>query len=260
MNTAVSMAERYQYILRKLNERGFVKVQNLSKELKVSFVTIRKDLKNLEDRKLLFRTHGGATSTNLYTDIPHPRPLEDKEKTNIDAKRKIAKVASLLLEKNDTIIIASGTTVIEFARNINPQSSLTILSATLNVSEILTKYPKVEAIQLGGIVRKSSNSVIGSFAEKMLAELMCNKLFIGVDGIDLNYGLTTTSAMEASLNKIMIEAAQKVIVLADSSKFGRKSFGKICELDKVDILITDDLIKDEFKKSLEERGIEVVVA
>ncbi len=257
---ALSVAERYQYILRKLNERGFVKVRNLSNELQVSFVTIRKDLKDLEDRKLLFRTHGGATSINPYINIPQPRPLVDKEKNNMDAKQKIAKVAALLLAKNDTIIIASGTTVIEFARNISQQSNLTVLSSTLDVSEILSKYPRVEVIQLGGIVRKSSNSVIGSFAEKMLAELMCNKLFIGVDGIDLSYGLTTSSAMEASLNKIMVEAAQKVIVLADSSKFGRKSFGRICGLDKVDILITDKLIEDSFKKSLEDSGVKVIVA
>ncbi|HED06128.1 MAG TPA: DeoR/GlpR transcriptional regulator [Ignavibacteria bacterium] len=256
----LSMGERYQYVLRKLNEQGFVKVYNLSKELQVSSVTIRKDLKALEDRELLFRTHGGATSLNQYTNIPYPRPLIDKEKSNREAKQNIAKAAALLIEENDSIIIASGTTVIEFARNIGQQRNITVLSSTLNVSEILSKHPKVEVIQLGGIIRKSSNSVIGSFAEKMLADLMCNKLFVGVDGIDLTYGLTTTSSMEASLNKVMIDSAQKVIVLSDSSKFGKRSFGRICGLDKVDILITDKFIKDSFKKSLETSGVKVIVA
>lgn len=252
-----SMAERYQYILRKLNEKGFVKVQDLSKELRASGVTIRKDIKALEVRNLLIKTHGGATSINPFINIP--RPIEDKVKLNVDKKQKIAKAAVSLLEQNDTIIIASGTTVIEFARNISPQSILTVLSATIDVSEILSNYARVEVIQLGGIMRKSSNSVIGSFAEKMLTEFSCNKLFIGVDGIDLANGITTTSTMEASLNNMMIQAAKKVIVLTDSSKLGRRGFGRISGLEKVDIIITDKLIEDRFKRGLEDYGIKVII-
>ncbi len=253
----LSIAERHQHILKKLNEKGFVKVQELSEELKVSFVTIRKDLKALEERNLLFRAHGSASLVNPYI---NEKPVQDKEKIHVEEKQKIAGVAASLLNENDTIIIASGTTVTEFARHIGQFNALTVLTASLNVSIILTRNAQVETIQLGGVVRKSSASVIGSFAEKMLAEFTCNKLFMGVDGIDLTYGLTTTSAMEASLNKSMIEAAQKVIVLADSSKFGRKGFGRICKLDEVDIIITDKRVDDSFKKALEDQGIQVMVA
>lgn len=252
---ALSIAERHQYILKKLKGKGFVKVLDLSKELKVSFVTIRKDLKTLEDKNLLFRSHGSASLINPYI---NEKPVQDKEKIHVVEKQRIAAAAVSLLKNNDTIIIASGTSVAEFARQISQVSSLTVLSASLNVSMILTKNAQVEIIQLGGIVRKNSASSIGPFAEKMLAEFTCNKLFLGVDGIDLSYGLTTTSAMEASLNKCMIKAAQKVIVLADSSKFGRKGFGRICGLEKVDIVITDDLIDKNFKKGLEDQGIQVI--
>ncbi|GET29951.1 DeoR/GlpR family DNA-binding transcription regulator [Prolixibacter sp. SD074] len=253
---AISIAERHQYILKKLNENGFVNVMDLSKELEVSFVTIRKDLKALEERNLLFRTHGSATLINPYI---NEKPVNEKEKIHANEKQKIAKAAITLINNLDTIIIASGTTVIEFARQIlNLQYDLTVLSASLDASLILGHYSQIEIIQLGGNIRKSSSSVIGPFAEKMLSEFSCNKLFMGVDGIDLSHGFTTTSAMEASLNQKMITAAQKIIVLADSSKFGRRGFGRICGLDKVDIVITDKSADEKFKKGLEDQGIQVL--
>lgn len=254
---ALSIAERHQYILKKLNKNSFVNVMDLSKELEVSLVTIRKDLKALEERNLLFRTHGSATLIDPYI---NEKSVNEKEKIHVNEKHKIAKTAVTLLKKFDTIVIASGTTVIEFARQLlNLQYNLTVLSASLDTSLILEKCSQIEIIQLGGHIRKSSSSVIGPFAEKMLSEFSCNKLFMGVDGIDLSYGFTTTSAMEASLNKKMITAAQKVIVLADSSKFGRRGFGRICSLDKVDIVVTDKLIEEKFKKGLEDQGIQVLV-
>lgn len=94
----------------------------------------------------------------------------------------------------------------------------------------------------------------------MLENFSCSKLFIGVDGIDLNYGLTTTNLMEANLNKCMIKAALKTIVLADSSKFGRRGFSKICELEAVDQIITDDKVAPNIVKNLEEKGIEITIA
>jgi len=97
----------------------------------------------------------------------------------------------------------------------------------------IARNKNIDIIQLGGFVRNSSVSVVGNYAEKMLENFSCSKLFMGVDGIDLDYGLTTTNMMEANLNQVMIQAAQKVYVLADSSKFGRRGFGKICDLDAV---------------------------
>jgi len=254
---ALNVVERYQYIIHKLNELGVVSVNTLSEELKVSTVTIRKDLIVLESKGLLIRNHGGASSIEAFS-IPQPRPLIDKKKSNTEPKRRIGKAAVSFLEENDTIIIASGTTVIEFAYNINPQKNLTVLSSTVDVSKVLSNCPGVEVIQLGGILRKSSNSVIGSFAEKMLSELTFNKLFLGIDGIDIEYGITTTSFMEASLNQVMIKASQQVIVLADSTKFGRKSFGKICGVEDVDIIITDKMVDKDFKQALENIGIKVI--
>ena len=137
---------------------------------------------------------------------------------------------------------------------------LTVLTASLNTALILSENPNIDVIQLGGTVRRSSSSVVGPIAEKMLADLTFTKLFLGVDGIDIEYGLTTTNINEASLNKQMIKAAQKIIVLADSSKFGRKGFGKICGIEDVDQIITDSGIDKKTKARLFELGINVTIA
>ena len=252
----LNIVDRHKVILEKLEERGFVTVNELSQEFDVSAVTIRKDLKLLEDKNLLFRSHGKAIPANPYTIENH---VNVKEKINPIEKKRIAIAAGLTLEPFDSIIIASGTSVIEFARNIKHVEGLTVLTASLNTSLILSENSNIDIIQLGGMVRKSSSSVIGSIGEKMLAEFTFTKLFLGVDGIDLDYGLTTTSSMEASLNKEMIKAAQKIIVLADSSKFGRKGFGRICGLEDIDQIITDTGIDDKTRNKLIKLGIDVTI-
>jgi len=233
-----------------------VDVLDLSKEFNVSAVTIRKDLKLLENRKLLFRSHGKAIRFNPYIT---GRPINEKEKISVEEKRRIGAAAVEILETGDNIIIASGTTLIEFARQIDNVKGLTVITATLNTALSVSKNADIEVIQLGGTVRVNASSVIGPLSEKMLDEFTCNKLFLGVDGIDLEYGLTTTSAMEASLNKKMIAAAQKIIVLADASKFGKKGFGRICDLDEVDQIITDKSIDPATKEKLLEKGVDVRV-
>ncbi len=253
MNT---LAERHQYILSKLKKLGKVSVLDLCRDLKVSSVTIRKDLKMLEDRNLLFRTHGGGTSSNPYTS---DRPVNEKEKIRWTEKMEIGAEAARLVEPNDCIIIASGTTVLSLARNIKPGGPLTVITAALNVATELNRYPEIEVLVLGGILRKSSSSATGLYAEKILEDFSCSKLFLGVDGIDLDFGLTTTHVQEAQLNRKMIAVSQKTIVLADSSKFGKRGFGRICGLEDVEQVITDKGITEHMKKSLQGLGIEVTV-
>ena len=168
--------------------------------------------------------------------------------------------AANLITPDDSIIIASGTTMHALARQIVPQGHLTVITAAINVTHILACNKNIDIIQLGGLVRNSSISAVGSYAEKMLENFSCSKLFMGVDGIDLEYGLSTTNMMEANLNRIMMKAAQKTIVLADSSKFGRRGFGKICDLDAVEHVITDSHIQPKILEELRERGLEVTIA
>ena len=123
----------------------------------------------------------------------------------------------------------------------------------------LVQHPGIEVIQLPGIIRKTSSSVTGNFAEEMLSHFSFSKLFLGVDGIDLEFGLTTTNMMEAQLNKKMIAASQKTIVLADSSKFGKRGFGRICGLEDIEHIITDSNISEHLVDTLKGLGIEVTI-
>ena len=252
----LTITERHQHIINKLQREGAVTVLDLCRELNVSSVTIRKDLKLLEDKNLLYRTHGGGTLHNPYT---VDKPVNEKEKIRSTEKTRIGLAAAGLIDADDCIIIASGTTVLALAKNILPKGNLTVVTAALNVALELIRHPEIEVIQLGGLLRKSSSSVTGPYSEKILGDLSCNKLFLGVDGIDIEFGLTTTNAMEAHLNRKMIETSQKTIVLADSSKFGKRGFGRICGLEDVEQIITDSGISDHIVKTLQGMGIEVTI-
>lgn len=253
MNTV----ERHKKIIEKINSEGQVKSQVLCDELNVSSVTIRKDLKFLEDKGMLYRMHGGATLNNPYATDRH---VNEKEKLNLSEKMMIGNAAAKLVTANDSILIASGTTVLALAKSIKPKDNLTVITSALNVAVELNKHMEIEVMQLAGILRKRSSSVTGIYAEENLRDFSCTKLFLGVDGIDLEFGLTTTDIMEARLNRDMIKVSQKTIVLADSSKFGKRGFGRICGFESIDEIITDDKISSFTKGELENFGIKVTVA
>ncbi|WP_031428340.1 DeoR/GlpR family DNA-binding transcription regulator [Flavimarina sp. Hel_I_48] len=248
--------ERHQLILERLREKKHVKVLDLCDELDVSAVTIRKDLKLLEEKGLLYRTHGGASLDNPYI---NEKPIQEKEKISVEEKSNIAETALKLILENDSIMLASGTTVQQLARAIVPLGKLNVITSSLHVALELIKNKDVEVIQLGGPLRHSSGSVTGHYAQHILSNISCNQLFLGVDGIDLDYGCTTTSLEEAVLNKKMMDCAQKTIILADSSKFGKRSFGKICEIDAIDEIITDDSLPLSVKNKLLEMGVKVTL-
>lgn len=251
-----SIAERHKYILESLAKNGFIKVNDIAKELEVTPVTIRKDLKHLEEKKLLYRTHGSASPVNpLTSDID----VQEKEKLRKEEKKRIATAASKLVEENDSIIIASGSTVHMFAEQITPINHLTVVTASLKTSILLNAINNIEVIQLGGIVRKNSFSVIGDYTSQFFEQITCSKLFLGVDGIDLEHGITNSNIEEAVLNKKMIEASLRTIILADSSKFGRRGFGKICNLDCIDVIVTDSGISRPMAQAIEEMGIELII-
>jgi DeoR family transcriptional regulator of aga operon len=249
-----NLNERHEYILEILRKQGSVSVTSFASQLNVSEVTIRKDLSYLESLNLLYRAHGFAILINPYINDRH---VNEKEKIFTDEKRAIGQYAASLITENDSIIIASGTTVLFFAREISTTSHLTVVTASVNVATVLSRNKNIEVLQLGGILRNSSVSVVGPFAEKMMQDFSCSKLFVGVDGIDTTFGLTTTNLLEANLNRIMMKSAQKVIVLADSSKFGLRGLSKICDVSEIDQIITDNKAPQKYIEKLNDIGIEV---
>ncbi|TXD85215.1 DeoR/GlpR transcriptional regulator [Subsaximicrobium wynnwilliamsii] len=248
--------KRHKDILEKLEKEKHLEVSDLCEHLGVSAVTIRKDLKFLETKGLLHRTHGGASLDNPYI---NERTVIDKAKVCVEQKTSIAKMAASRILENDSILIASGTTVQIFSKHITAKTKLTVITSSIYVALNLIDNTDIEIIQLGGYLRHSSASVIGKYAELILKDISCSTLFLGVDGIDLDYGLSTTNIEEAALNKKMMKSAQKVIVLADSSKFGKKSFARIADLSEVHEIITDRGISSLIKKKLEEKEIKVTI-
>lgn len=248
---------RLQQILAQLEESDYISVKTLSQALKVSEVTIRKDLTFLEDNGYLYRTHGGATKKSYYA---FEETVGNKENIHTKEKQEITKKAMEYIDENDFIILASGTTMHYLARNMQHFKKLTVLTASLRVALELCNASGVQVIQMGGEVRKSSTSVIGTFSETILSQFSCNKLFLGIDGISVDFGISTSNLAEASLNQQMINSAEKIYVLGDSSKVGKRGFGKICELDKIDYFITDNRITQQQIQHLENAGISVIIS
>ncbi len=249
--------ERHSIILDLLMQHNSILVTDLAEHLNVSSVTIRKDLTDLEKEKKLYRNHGKAILINPYI---NDRNVNEKEKFYIEEKRLIGMQAASLITSKDSILIASGTTMHALARCIQTTDKLTVITASLQVAHILSKDKNIDIIQLGGMLRHSSLSVVGKYAEAALSDFSCSKLYIGVDGIDLDFGITTTDMMEASLNRVMMQTAQKTIVLADSSKFGRRGFSKIADMEDIDQIITDSKIPPTTAKRIEEMGIILTIA
>ena len=177
----MTLAERHDFIMDLLQQQGSVSVAALAERLKVSEVTIRKDLTLLEEKKMLYRAHGSAILINPYI---NDRPVNEKEKHNAAEKRAIGIRAASLVTPDDSILIASGTTMLFLAREIKAQGRLTVITSAVNIVPILVRDHNVDVVQLGGMVRNTSVSAVGVYAERMLQDFSCSKLYLGVDGID----------------------------------------------------------------------------
>jgi DeoR family transcriptional regulator, aga operon transcriptional repressor len=258
-NTDKSTLSRRIKILEQLSQLGQVNVSALSKTFGVSEVTIRNDLAQLEKKHMLVRARGGAMKVSQsYVGVDHP--LSDKQKKHLQEKRDIGKKAAELIEERNTIIIDSGSTTIEVARNLGQFNELTVITNALNVATQLGEYKNLNVIVPGGSLRKNSLSLVGILAERGFRNYFCDKLFLGVDGFDTHHGISTPNIEEAHLNQIMIEISREVIVVADSSKFQRRGFAFIAPIDKIDVVVTDKGIPQEEKVRLENLGIKVILA
>lgn len=248
--------DRRAKIIEKLETTGQVKVLELSIEFNVSDVTIRNDLAQLEEKGLLIRSRGGAMKPQR---VGIDYKLFEKSKRNLKEKQAIGKKAAELLNEGDTIIIDSGSTAMEVAKNLSRFENITVITNALNIASQLAAYDKIKMIMLGGMLRHNSLSLIGPIAETSLKNYYCDKLIIGVDGIDSQYGISTPNIEEAQLNRLMIDISKEVIIITDSSKFLRRSFAFIAPMTDVDIVITDTNIPKEELQRLENLGVKVIL-
>jgi len=252
----INTVDRRNEIVRLINENRKVRVEELATKFVVSLVTIRNDLNYLEKKGLIHRVYGGALIRDF---VAHDSALSEKAKLAIDEKRRIgAKAADLILD-GDSIILDSGTTTLEIARRIINRSSLTVMTNAVNIATVLAGNPKMNVMLTGGSLRENSFSLVGPEAESALRDFYFDKLFLGVDGFDLDVGLTTPNQLEAHLNTVMVEVARQTILVTDSSKFGRKTLCRIGGLEKIETIITDHGIGEEYLSRLTEIGIEVIL-
>ena len=253
-----STVSRRKEILQILSEKGQVFVEELSENFKVSEVTIRNDLDQLEKKSMLIRARGGAIK--LETGVGIDPRLADKNRINFQEKSRIGHKAAELVLESETIIIDSGSTTAEMVRNMPDFQELTVITNAMNIANQLVAKPTINVIIPGGYLRKNSISLVGPQAEKSLRNFNVDKAFLGVDGFDTHKGIYTPNIEEARLNEIMIEVSKEVILLADSSKFSKRSFAFICGIDEIDKVVTDDKIGEEDKKRLENAGVQVIIA
>ncbi len=241
-NKFVFQEERLEAILALLEKDERILTTDLTEKLNTSIVTVRKDLTLLENRGLLRRTRGGAVKTKKFY---HGLALSEKEKINLEEKMRIVKEAAKLITDGDAIILDSGSTTGLLAREIKTRKNLTVITNALNIAyELLDS--EVEVILLGGNLIKDGLTIAGPLTNSMLKKLSANKVFLGVDGIDFSIGLTTPRIEEAQTSREMMRVSGDVVLLADSSKFGRRSLGVISKVEEIDILVTTkELTREE---------------
>lgn len=250
--------ERRREILRVLEEQGRVTVNSLADQFHISVVTIRSDLEELGAKGLLVRSHGGAI---LPLSAQQEYPLQFKKTLHHAEKVRIGRAAAQLIQPRETVIIDGGTTTAEVARAIKRTSpeALTVITHALNIAVELADSPGISLIMIGGLFRHVSKSCVGPPAERMMSDLHADHFFLGVDGLDPEMGPSTPDMLEAQLNSQMIRSSREVSLLADATKFGRRSLSLIEDMRSVHRVITDSRVSQEMVCQLRKMGIDVLV-
>lgn len=244
--------ERHSILLNRLRSDGLASVATLARDLGVTPSTIRRDLGELAGRGEIVRTYGGAALVR--------HGLGPTDVIVSEARRRIAETAARqLLQDGQTIVVGSGSTALEFARQI-AQRKVTVITNALDVADALVDREGVELVVLGGVVRPKMHSMLGHLAELAARELRADTLFMGIGAIHMQHGLMNDSIPEILTDRALRAICGRVVVLADSSKLGQVQPAFLFGLDEVDVLVTDDGARNEDVNALESRGVEVIIA
>ncbi|EAS2575380.1 DeoR family transcriptional regulator [Salmonella enterica] len=251
-------SERREQIIQRLRQQGSVQVNDLSTLFGVSTVTIRNDLAFLEKQGIAVRAYGGALICDSNNSGIEPS-VEDKSSLNTALKRSIARAAVELIKPGHRVILDSGTTTYEIARLMRNHTDVIAMTNGMNVANALLEAEGVELLMTGGHLRRQSLSFYGDQAEQSLQNYHFDILFLGVDSIDLERGISTHNEDEARLNRRMCEVAERIVVVTDSSKFDHSSLHKIVDTQRIDMIIVDEGIPVESLEGLRKSGIDVIL-
>lgn len=227
--------ERLNYMLNKINKYGRVNVSDLSKELKVSEVTVRKDLKILEDRNLIKRTFGGAVILKNHVKAAS---LSDKKVENMDSKKSIAKKAATYLRDGIDIFLDSGTTTFELINSIVKFKDIQVVTFDISIAMELSQYSNVRTHLLGGEIDPATKVSLGLEGVETLSRMHADICFIGTDALDADY-VYSTNELKARLKRLMISNSRFRVLICDSSKYGKEGFYSFNRLKDFDEIITD---------------------
>jgi DeoR/GlpR family transcriptional regulator of sugar metabolism len=253
-NDVVFQEERLDKILALFEKENRLVTKDLPEKFNTTAVTIRKDLAILEQRGLLKRTHGGAIRIQkLYPGLA----LNEKEKINLEEKMRIAKKAATLISRGDTIILDSGSTTSLLAKEIKNLKGITVITNAMNIANELL-HSDIEVILIGGSLLKQSSTLAGPLADVALRKITADKLFMGVDGIDFEVGLTTPNIHEAETSRVMMEISGEVILVVDSSKFGRRSLCVISKVNEINRIITTKKLTASEIEKLKKDEVEII--
>ena len=249
------MDKRKAAIVDILETVGQASVQDLAQRFAVSGMTIRRDLDELRRLGLVVRTHGGAISSGKLRFIHSALP----ESEISEAKSAIGKRAAELVEPGQTVMVDTGTTALEVARHLPHDLGITVVTTSLGVAQELYRSG-LAVFVLGGFLRREFPSVYGSVTEKLLEEIRVDILFMGCDGASSDDGFYTNDLHVSSIEQAMIRVADRVVVVTESAKFGRRAFARYALVEGADIVVTDACISPEDRRNLTERGITLIVA
>ena len=242
-----------------VESNGRATVEELASRFGTSSVTIRNDLETLARSSAIARSHGGALPVTQAT--TNDVPLNIKETRSHPQKLRIGQAAAKLIQDGETIILDSGSTTAEIARQIRQMKfeSLTVVTNALNIALELSGLPNIRVMMLGGLLRQTSYSLVGPDAEQALSRLSADRLFLGVDGLDPVVGVTTPDPLEASLNALMIRVSRETVAVLDASKLGQRSLSVITPVGNLHQVITDSSAPSAVVEKLRQAGVEVTL-
>jgi DeoR family transcriptional regulator, aga operon transcriptional repressor len=254
--------ERWTKLLEILGDRGRIEVAEAAGLLGVSTATVRRDMEELARQRLLTRTRGGAVLSGVAYDLP----LRYKASRQADEKHRIARAAAALIPPGAVVGINGGTTTSEVARELavradladhGSTTALTIVTNAINIAGELAVRPYVKTVVTGGVARPSSYELTGPLATVVLQALSLDYAVLGVNAVDPRFGAATHDEGEASANRAMAERAEKVIVVADATKLGRRAFAQVCDVAEISVLITDRDAPQELTEAFTAQGVDV---
>ena len=257
--------KRAKEILRLLLQLGKTSIDDLTSALGASPASIRRDLTRLEKQGLVHRTHGGVMLANTGQMFYEPFRLDASFQVREDRfageKMRIARAAALLVQEEETIGLAAGTTTTLVARQLMHRKGLHIITNALNIGVELSANTRLQTTLTGGDLRwAGAFSLVGPVPLEMLSTVVMHRVFLGVTGIDAARGATMIQPEEAAVSRAMARAARQVIVVADSSKISLVSPAVICPSSGIDLLITDDGIQEEAQEALTKAGVRLIIA